>query len=926
MHELTAQTIQKRTWNGLGLSLVPGLLGTAFVLAAPVSAAQAAEPEAKSKDHQAYVDEITVTASRIQRPGFVAPTPTTVLTEEDLRLSGRTDIGQVINDLPMARGSFNPISTNLQTKVAGTSTADLRVGALVLIDGRRPIPFDSSGAIDLNSIPIGLVERVDIVTGGASAAYGSDAVGGVINIIMAKKRDGVRLSAQYGNTTGGDGSDYRIDASYGVSFADDRAHLLVGGNHNDTNAIGPRRDFESQRWSYMINPGMGQPGEPVLLLARDVNSVVHTTGGSIFACIPGNPGPPPPGCGGLFLNTFDADGTNRPIALGDQFNSFGQTNGGDEQLRNVDYYASLRPPLIRDNLFGRFVYELSDTLRFKADAYYSGTDFDSDYAPATAEFFIAADNAFLPAGAQTAMTNANLAGLLMGRNLEEAPYQHNHLTIDNTQGSLGLEGEFGQGWSWDAFYSYGESKLNLDLSNVLYSDRLNDAVDSILVGGVPVCRSGAAGCVPLNPFGPGNISQAAQDYILASTGQTNRFTQHEGAITLRGTPFSTWAGDVSIATGGEWRRQAITIASKAPAEALLNSPAFDDLRGSDTVVEGFLETLVPLAKDLPLIKSLEANGAIRRSKYDTAGGKTSWKLGASNDITETLRVRFTRSQDIRAPNLGELFEAPTAVRMDIIDPLINGVYEVLIRGGGNQNLKPERGLTTTFGVVYRPTWVRNLDLSLDFFKIHVDDKISGATGQDVVTRCVNGNTALCDAVIRDGTTGLITEIQSSIFNFAEVVYKGADFEAAHSLDLGNLMPALRGQLRTRLFVSYVEENSRFDGVVRIDDTGSALGRPSWRARLDERYEIGNLSLTARARYVQGVIRTSEFGGSGLADNYIPHQTYFDVGAEYRTSFLGEMSIYGNIVNVADREAPKNPESAFYDVLGRTFNVGVRVSL
>ena len=245
-------------------------------------------PESESKP--AELQQVVVTGSRIQRTGFIAPTPTTVLSEADLQIAGRSNLGEILADQPTALGRITPSTTGTQ-EFAGASFADLRgLGAsrtLVLIDGRRPVPRDSSASIDLNVIPMGLIDRVEIVTGGASAAYGSDAVSGVVNVIMANKRDGLRMSGQYGDTTAGTGAEYKVDFSYGFSFSEDRGHVILGGNYNDADAIGPRTSNPSYRYGFIRNPAFAPGnGEPLQLLKRDILFGVVSLGGLIVGCDP----------------------------------------------------------------------------------------------------------------------------------------------------------------------------------------------------------------------------------------------------------------------------------------------------------------------------------------------------------------------------------------------------------------------------------------------------------------------------------------------------------------------------------------------------------------------------------------------------------------------------------------------------------------
>jgi outer membrane receptor protein involved in Fe transport len=908
-------------------------LGGAVVVLLVSTAVRADGPVDQSTAGTIELEEVVVTGSQIR--GLQAPpTPTTVIDATDLRIGGHTDLGSVLSDLPSAKGTSVPTTNATTSDRAGASNVDLRglgiARTLVLVDGRRPVPQDSRAAVDLNSIPLALVDRVEIVTGGASAAYGSDAVSGVVNIIMANQRDGFRASAQYGDTTAGTGSEYKLDLSYGFSFNEDRGHVIVGGNHDDMNAIGPQTSNPAYTWGVVSNPAFTPTnGQPRQLLRPNVFFAGGSLGGLIVGCAPTC------GASGLAGLTFEPNGSSRPFQFG-QFAGVGPgavMSGGDVQATNNPYWVNLRSPVQRDNFYGRTTYDLSDNLRLKFDAFYSHSDGDSPLFPNGSGTFggpaltVRSDNAFLPANIRTAMQNAGISSIQLGRANADWGGTQLGLTTDNRQATLGLEGKFADGWSWDMFYSYGESKLDSILANQPIAALFANSLDSVVAAnGQPACRSAATNpaCVPLNVFGYGVSSRAALDYFMGTASSLSDLSQHEASLILRGSPFSTWAGAVSIATGAEWRRQSLTT----KGDAISATRGFmglnpQSLSGSDTVTEGFLEADLPVARDLPLLKALNLNGAVRRSDYDRAGAVSSWKLGATDDLMTGLRLRFTRSRDIRAPNLNELFTGPTQNQQFVNDPVSNSTTTTLVLVGGNDDLRPERATSTTFGLVYQPTWGRGLNVSVDVFNINITDAITQPTGQQIVTLCQSGSAAYCSLITRNASNQ-ITLINGAFTNLNEQTQKGADFEVSYPLDLATLAPWLRGRLSSRLLAVYTKEFSTFDGVSTVDNAGvvgSPTGIPQWRGNLDERYELGRFSANLRARYVGSGIRS---GVSTIDVNYIPHQIYFDFGLEYRTSFLGNLALYGNLINLQDRAAPLNPNAALYDVIGRSFNVGARM--
>lgn len=905
------------------------------------SESSSADQAASTRPPQTEVlDEIIVTGTQL-RGLENPPTATTVLDATDLQVGGHGDLGAVLADLPSSRATHTP-TTGTSTTGAGSSKADLRgLGAsrtLVLIDGRRPVPMGSNGQVSLHSIPLAMVERVEIVTGGASAAYGSDAVSGVVNVIMAEQRDGLRVSAQYGDTTEWTGEEYKVDMSYGFSFDDNRGHVIVGANHHDMSAMGPQSINPSMGWGSISNPdydAVTNPDAPQQILMPDIGFANASQGGLIVGCgrATGPMLPATNNCGGLRDLTFEPDGSSRPFVFG--IGGGNSMSGGDVQaVGNYDYLL-LRAPVIRDNAYGRFTYEVTPALRLNLDAFYAHNETEwpllnlSRPGGQGGPLVVGVNNAFLPAEIRSAMQASNLARLQIGRVNSDWALRQLSDSSDTYQMALGLEGQLGAGWSWAAFYSYGVSQNESRLANQPIAALLNNALDSVIhpSTGQPVCRialtNPATSCVPLNIFGYGAPSQAAIDYVTGTASLDAELIQQEASAIVRGQPFSTWAGEVDVATGAEWRRLVFTAIgdeiSSVNGFIGFNPP---DLAGRDEVLEGFFEANVPLVTGVPVLRSLALNGAIRSSDYERAGRVNSWKIGLTNDATDELRLRFTRSRDIRAPNIDELYGSAQNGQ-SVRDPVTGLSGTVETQTGGNPELMPERATSTTFGAIYQPMWARGLNLSVDVFNINIDEAVTRLVGQDIVTRCYEGQDMFCDLVTRDPISNQITFIDGRLLNLSEQTARGVDLEISYPLQLSALSPSLSGRLSSRALVTYVDELSVFDGVTRIDDAGTIDGLPRVRATLDERYELGRFSASLRARYVGEAIRNRIISSD---TNQIGDQIYFDLGFEYRSSLFGDVTIYGNVINLLDRPAPLAVNNgALYDLVGRRVNLGARMS-
>ncbi len=865
-------------------------------------------------------EELTVTASRVARTGYTAPTPTTVLGQDDLKLGGATDIGQALFQLPSMRPTLSPAVLTASI-YGGFATADLRgLGAfrtLVLVDGKRQTPT-SVQAYNLNQIPFSLVKRVEVVTGGASAAWGSDAVAGVVNIILDNELNGFHADVQHGFSSRDDGEETNASLAYGVRFASDRGHFMVGAEYVDNAGVAPRtaRDYYG-KWALVANPAFTPTnGQPQQIIASNVNFSVATLGGLITS-------------GPLAGTQFLDGGTTAPFQYGALRGATFMVGGDPNAVQNDDYLG-LIAPVKRGNAYVRTTFDVTDNIKLTTDLLWAGSKSQTDFAPQNhlGNIVIRSDNAFLPASVRDQMSALGITQFNLGRLDQDVGGPLNSPEYDTRQGTIGLSGGLGEQWRWDAYYSRGHGEFEDVLSNLQITSRFNSAIDTVLdAAGQPVCRSTLAdpanGCVPFNPFGPDASSAAARRYVTGTARQHTDLDFDVAAVTLRGEPFGTWAGRISIAAGIEWRRQKVDLAvdplSAARSFTLIN---FAPLQGSVNVKEGFAEAVIPLAANLPLMKSLELNGAVRVSDYNFSGSITSWKAGLSYQLNDQLRLRGTRSRDIRAPNLTELFTQRVTGVVTILDPSNNVQSVVNQFNRGDTGLAPERADTNTVGLIYQPAWLGNLRLSVDYYDIDVSGAITTLSAQDIVTRCSRGEQALCPLIERNGA-GVVTVVDAPYLNLSSFKTSGFDIE------LGYATPApFGGTLDTRLLANNVRKLVSSNGATRVDLLGNLganiTGVPEWRFVASADYQVRNLGIKVRARYI----------GSGnynrtlsIDDNTVESTLYFDLGAEYRLGSRVDNGavIYVNVANLLDESPPRLPNAQIYDLMGRYYTLGIRVS-
>ena len=874
--------------------------------------AVARPPPALPREKPEEAQDVVVTGSRIDLLGFEAPTPTSHVTRADLEIGGRSNVAAALNDLPQFRGTISPQTSGTNTS-AGMAPVDLRgLGinrTLVLLDGRR---FSSDN--DLNTIPMVLIKSVDIVTGGASAAWGSGAVAGVVNVVLDGDTRGIRLGAQAGISALGDAAERRFEGAFGTSFAGGRGRVILGAEYVDNDGVIPKVSRPSVgRW-VSVSAGNGN-----FLLTPDVGFANAARGGLILS-------------GVLAGQVFNPDGSLRDFRYG---TVVGTEMIGGEGPSNDDLSALVTPQR-RYSALGRVTFKPDDSIKVTAELRHSRmwNDYIWFGDHNRGNIFISLDNAFLSPEIGARLLAAGETGFTMGRFNSDFPFPRIDFERVTTQGTLAVDATLGPGWRLSGYYSHGEYRNDIDSPGFVIGANFNQAVDAVRdpVTGQPVCRikltDPSSNCVPIDLFGEGAPSAQALAYITGTPRQRATNTLDVGGISLRGEPLELAAGPLSIAAGVEMRREAIrqTVGDLDLARAF-RSFNFAPIAGGFTVKEAFGEILVPLARDRPLLRKLELNAAVRLSDYDTTGSIWSWKLGATNEFFPGFRGRFTRSRDIRSANLAELFTQLTVGYNTLTDPLKNVSVYVLNHTGGNPKLRPETATTFTAGFLYTPPGIPGLRLWADYYRVRIDDVITTVSAQDLVIRCFNGNQALCANVERDAD-GNIVRTLTSYLNLSEYRTDGIDAELSQTLPLRRVVD-LPGTLTFRLQGNWVNSLKTNDGVstieyVRSQGNSFSLGVPEWRVNASVGYDSEDFAAQLRARHISPGNYNSTIR---LLNNHIPAYTYIDVFTRMRvaTGPRAKMEIYGNVTNLLDKQAPNGSlYSPFYDVIGRYFSLGARL--
>jgi iron complex outermembrane receptor protein len=584
----------------------------------------------------------------------------------------------------------------------------------------------------------------------------------------------------------------------------------------------------------------------------------------------------------------------------------------------------------------------------------------------TGSIQLSVENAFLPESVRQAMVNNGVTTFRLGTmhpDLDIAVPTNDRRV---TRIVAGINGKFGDSWEWDAYYQRGVSDLHSMTNGIWVNSNLALAYDAVVnpANGAIVCRSTLTdptnGCVPYNPMGIGVNSQAAVDYVQGDGEKMWRYqqlTQDVAAVALSGNPFATWAGDVSMATGVEWRKEWI---GKGKNDAVSDVfgwwvGGYPSSQGSYDVTEAYVETVIPLAKDLPALKTLDISGAIRATDYSTSGNVETWKVGLNWAPTEDIRFRSTLSQDIRAPNLEELFSRGSGGAPAVTNPWLGGTTEYITSPRlGNTELTPEKADGFGAGFVLTPRFMPGFALSVDYWSVDIEDSIGLPTTQDIIDNCFEGRQAFCSAIDFEPGTQELFVVRRTPFNYTSQVARGVDYETSYRFEASDLYGRLPGSVMVRaLATNYKRNATTTEGV--IDDTAgmnTSFGPPSWKWNASIDYSLDSFSASLSARGISSGVYDNDWieCSSGcpasttkyvtVTDNHIEGAMYLDASVAYEFD-VGDVAIEGflNVRNLTDKDpeivaanpggfnytiAPAN--ARLYDVLGRTFTVGFRLNL
>ena len=941
------------------------VIATVIFAASNAVSREAALPAAG--DVTLTIEEIVVTGSRIKRRDFTSVSPIATIDADEITRGGITNLEDLVGDLPqlvpnLDRTGNNPFNGAAQLDLRGLGPGR----TLVMLNGRRAAPHDVFGAVNINNIPSAFVERVEVVTGGASTVYGSDAVSGVVNFILDTEFSGVQLSTQYDVFGDGDGGVLDANLSLGSDVNGVRGHIMGFLNFQDREAVWAG-DREFTRVSLSENfatptgeivPG-GSPSVP---------------GGAIFF-------PPTdlPGIGVTNAIIFHPDGTARPFVNPDDLYNFQPAN-----------YLQVPHRRNMGGLFGNYAV-MSGVVLF-GELIWSASETAQQLAPSPIRDFLVTnvDHPSLTPEQQSLAANNwdadgdGLANFFIQRRLSEVGPRIGVVDSDSLRAVAGFDGEFAFGWDWEVSYSFSETDKEYELINGAFASRLQQGLLADPNAGE--CHDPSGGCVPISLFGDGSLSPEGVLFLRAvDIADSETVKEQIVSLNATGDLLQAPAGTVAVAAGVEWRELSSELVSDPNliGGGVLGYLPQSGVDGAFNVKEIYVEALVPLISQARLSHYLGIEAGLRYSYYSLSGASLNWKFGVDWAPLEVLRFRAMHQRATRAPNINELFRIPIeGVEADLgqfadecsasRDPVANGVADLCIAQGipadqigvfeaadffpatvflegGNTNLDPEEAETYTVGIVVQPATAPDLSLAIDYYDIEIGNSIGAVSSIAAIALCFDSNdinSNFCRSIVR-APSGDIVELTNPQFNLAQSKARGVDVIIDYQRELPQNMSFIGGEasMAIRFFGSHMIESGRqetpgspfidcagYFGGLCVNSTGNFV-MPENRTSTRFIYYSGPVSVSLSWEWIDelynhidilnAVIGTSfrsELDKAG-ARNYVDLSMRFDIG--------DSIEVYGGVSNVFEESPPllgfgatqSNTAPQLYDVFGRRFFLG-----
>lgn len=949
-----------------------------WALAVPVRAADGVEAEPET---------VVVTGSRIATPELASPVPVTIVSTELIQDTGTVNVSDLLRTLPAVGSSvLSGTNSNFLVSGQGINSINLRnLGdqrTLVLVNGRRFTPgVPGSSIVDFNMIPTDFIDHIEVITGGASAIYGSDAISGVVNVIYKKDFSGIETHFQGGATSHRDDAKYLASFTAGDSLAEGRGHFMLNLSWDKDEGLKSSQRAISAVDDQVTNTAFTKPAYSTFApQGRFDYSDAQGNFDKVFTFNPDN----------SLKNGFaNADGFNR------------------------NAYRQIAVPLDRGLAALTLDYDLAEKQQLYSEVTYGVTHTHSQIEP----FALASDNAAgsVYGGASDPITGAAIGVPITNAYFQTLPqlapvvsqinawntanpddpiqylqFRKRLLDIaDRTSDAkrqtfrttIGVKGDIPiplEGWTYDVSGVYGrttDDDIGTGQANLL---NLRFALDSVVQNGQIVCADPVAqalGCVPLNLFGYHSITPAAAAWINAPVTRNATITEQVYSGYVTGPIAHLPAGPATLVVGTEFRKdQSEEIWDSLTNLGLNGGNVLPNVTGSFDVREAFTEVQVPILKDLPFAKSLNIDGAFRQADYSTVGSVHAWKTGLQWTPLSMLSFRGVYSQAIRAPNIGELFGGNSQTFPTISDPCngvtatsagqfdtacraIPGVANAIAKNGSftyeqvdlqtvtgiigsNPTLKQEKATTGTLGLVFQPEFLSGFNATVDYYDIRVDGAVSTIPVNDSINQCLlTGSAVFCNNVIRNPASGKVLAVNAINTNVGSIKTAGVDTVLRYLLNLDGT--PVGGKLNLSLSETHLLqlEQINFPGAPPTDNRGQLSGLGGGfedRAILTADYQRGPIKFSWVATYKSAASDTLIQNGIVNARfNSVPAYVYHDVQAGYKFGSSSRyIEAYVGVNNLFNKQPPFLPQgmaststgtetdSTDYDVFGRVIYGGI----
>lgn len=944
--------------KGTKLRVTRGANGT-FVIASGAAADEPKGPTA-SADREptaSVVDSVVVTGSRIARPEVASAMPVRTVSGESMEDFALIDLSETLARDPAVSTGLGLTTTHAWDN--GASFINLRnMGygrSLTLLNGKRRVSGSGqSSSVDISTIPVGMIERTDILTGGAAAVYGADAVSGAVNIITKKNIESTTFSVSTGIPEHGGAERSSFSFSTGTGFADGRGRFSIGGTYSDSEPLYTHeRDFGKRRMGTTPNPANTGPNDGivdnltlddmlVLYFGYDPHFVINNQDYIYEA-----------GRDAARQANYDVLYTPPPLSWG---------NGGDG--RNLYDVTLLRGPLRQAAVMGNVEFDITPDVVAGLDWDYSENKFEgtnsyyrSDYRTASLNGAggprARLDNPFLPDSIRQLMIANNLTSVPINKAYRELGLLTEEHNRDTWSLSPHIEGRIGEDLRWNVFYQYGKFRDNVYGANKPIASRMVAATDVTTdADGNPICRSEAAraiGCIPFDIFS-GVASQELKDWLLHTRHEYREQTQEIFGGGLDGKLLSLPYGDARFALGVEYRRETLTTRDDPlglngeVSHAAVGGGPHPDLDASQSVKEAYAEVVAPLLTDVPFAYRLELEAAYRISDYDSFGNTDTWKFGGRWAPVRGLTFRGVISESVRAPNFAELYadriftqpsyndpcetryigrselRAANCAALGITEPLpITTGRTIEAWSGGNPNLQPETSRSWTAGVIIEPASIPRLAVTADVWNIELDDVIATWGYATVLNLCVDLpsiDNPYCRSITR-GADGNVVRVDASQINAGMRSVRGVDvgINYSHELGAGRLSYNFVGTWLRKYETQSIPRQTT--SIVTALDTFS---NPKFVGRFGLNYRLGRFSAGLDTRY-RAKSKVSTTWSEEMYDRpYAESVLYNDLSLAY--AFEQTWTVGAGVNNLFDVEPPNTAqtylEGGIYDVVGRTF--------